>query len=224
MKMLKPLLFESNPHIFQTPSLRELLVEAVEFFNSTPVHPLPPPIFKGAGVYALYYTGNYSRYASLSVRNRDAFTTPIYIGKAMPPGSRQGVEEATEDHKKLYERIREHFRSIKSAHNYGVSSKSDDYIKTEEFRCRFMIIPAEFDGLIVPIESALIRYHQPLWNAVTDGFGNHGVGGGRYEGARPTWDTLHKGRAWADLCKGVAVAEDVIFANIEKHLARYKDK
>jgi len=46
--------------------------------------------FKGAGIYALYYTGNFSAYASVVKRNRRQIRHPIYVGKAVPAGARKG--------------------------------------------------------------------------------------------------------------------------------------
>ena len=43
--------------------------------------------FDGAGVYALFYRGELDFYAG--VRSEDS-TTPIYVGKAVPPGGRKG--------------------------------------------------------------------------------------------------------------------------------------
>ncbi len=47
--------------------------------------------FAGAGVYALYYTGDFPAYAPLAERNRgERFEAPIYAGKAVPSGARKG--------------------------------------------------------------------------------------------------------------------------------------
>ena len=43
--------------------------------------------FFGAGVYALFYTGNDPIYAKIRSPNAD---WPIYVGKAVPPGGRKG--------------------------------------------------------------------------------------------------------------------------------------
>ncbi len=40
---------------------------------------------KGAGVYAIYYTGDFPAYRPVAAANRnDAFRQPIYVGKAIP--------------------------------------------------------------------------------------------------------------------------------------------
>ena len=62
---------------------------------------------------------------------------------------------------------------------------------------RFLVV----DDIWIPLgESLLIAKFAPIWNKLIDGFGNHDPGKGRYEGARPKWDTLHPGRGWADKC------------------------
>lgn len=49
------------------------------------VHPLPPEPFIGAGVYALYYVGDFPAYEVLAEVNRNGqFACPIYVGKAVP--------------------------------------------------------------------------------------------------------------------------------------------
>ena len=49
----------------------------------SPIHPLPPEKFKGAGIYAIYYTGDFEAYQNLAEVNRDnMFSRPIYVGKA----------------------------------------------------------------------------------------------------------------------------------------------
>lgn len=57
-----------------------------------PVVPLPPAEqFGGAGIYAIYYTGNHPIYDTIAQANRnDMFKLPIYVGKAVPAGSRKG--------------------------------------------------------------------------------------------------------------------------------------
>ena len=57
------------------------------------IHPLPPEKFRGAGIYAIYYIGDFEAYADLAVINRDGqFARPIYVGKAVPAMIRGIVE------------------------------------------------------------------------------------------------------------------------------------
>lgn len=71
-----------------------------------PILPLPAPksklrglsaredAFDGAGIYALYYVGDFPAYARIAAANgEERFTTPIYIGKADPQGGRKGALE-----------------------------------------------------------------------------------------------------------------------------------
>ena len=179
-------------HIFRSPEFRSVVEEAIEFFEGTPVHELPPPSqFTGCGVYALYYLGDLELYAKAARLNQDTCTLPIYVGKAVPPGWRAARVAFTE-RKSLYGRLREHTRSIQRARNLQVG----------DFCCRFIILQEVETDLVVPIEAALIRKYRPLWNSIVDGFGNHDPGRGRYNQARSEWDILHPGRPWADRLKG----------------------
>ena len=63
-----------------------------------------------------------------------------------------------------------------------------------DFRARWLVME---DIWISLGESAMIRRHTPVWNALLDGFGNHDPGKGRINGVRSKWDTLHPGRPWA---------------------------
>ncbi|MGR3972523.1 Eco29kI family restriction endonuclease [Shewanella sp. 1180_01] len=155
--------------------------------------------FSGAGIYAIYYSGNFRQYEEISKRNKDGImTAPIYVGKAVPAGSRKGMG-ATSNYtgKALYSRLSEHAESIRSTSN----------LKIEDFTCRFLVV----DDIWIPLgESLLIARYSPLWNAIIDGFGNHDPGSGRYNGMRPRWDVLHPGRGWAIKCKErVETAEDI---------------
>lgn len=57
-----------------------------------PIEPLPPQnAFKGAGIYAIYYTGDFPAYKRIAELNKNKkFTCPIYVGKAVPAGARKG--------------------------------------------------------------------------------------------------------------------------------------
>ena len=56
-----------------------------------PVVQLPPARFKGAGVYAIYYLNGFEPYKALAAANRENnWALPIYVGEAVPPGSRKG--------------------------------------------------------------------------------------------------------------------------------------
>ena len=145
--------------------------------------------FHGAGVYALYYTGRFKPYELLAERNRsERFGAPIYVGKAVPAGSRKGGALDARPGKVLFNRLAEHAESIRMATNLDI----------EDFSCRFLVV----DDIWIPLgESLLIARHSPLWNSLIDGFGNHDPGRGRHAGMRPRWDVLHPGRPWAARCQ-----------------------
>ena len=203
--------FDRSKHIYHNEAFVELVKDAVRFFNGTPVHCLPPPKrFSGTGVYAFYYTGSnpiYRRYAEL---NRLAYDFPIYVGKAVPTGWRQSRVSDTEANQsnELYNRLREHSRSISDGAGLGLN----------DFSCRFVIFERESSDMISTIEAALIKIKRPLWNSCVDGFGNHDPGRGRYAQARSDWDVLHSGRIWADRLNGIPNDKDSILSKIELHL------
>lgn len=45
--------------------------------------------FVGAGVYAIYYTGDFPLYKKIAAANKYEFLQPIYAGKAVPQGARK---------------------------------------------------------------------------------------------------------------------------------------
>lgn len=171
------------------------------------VHPLGDlPEFKGAGIYAIYYAGDFTPYAEIAKRNNDAKTAPIYVGKAVPAGARKGGGSASgSGGKPLFNRLSEHAESIRSVSNLNV----------EDFTCRFLVV----DDIWIPLgESLLIARYSPVWNALIDGFGNHDPGSGRYNGMRPRWDVLHPGRAWATKCKERPENADNVALDVETYL------
>ena len=152
-----------------------------------PVHPLGDlSAFPGAGLYALYYTGDFPAYERLAKLNRDGqFRIPIYVGMA-DKATRKGATKAAQ--RQLYDRLRKHAESIKAVSN----------LLLKDFYCRFLVV----DEIWIPLgETLLISKFSPVWNGLVDGFGNHDPGAGRYEGLCPRWDTLHPGRKWAEKCK-----------------------
>ncbi len=179
-------------HVFQSGSFIELIDEAVNFMVNTPLEPLPPEEqFAGGGVYALYYKGDFSMYQKIYRKNTGL---PIYVGKAVLPGWRQGRGTTKESDPALYRRLKEHSRSIIAISN----------LKLEDFSCRFVVLKSKEADLISTVEAGMTRKFNPLWNSHIDGFGNHDPGKGRYEQAKSEWDVLHPGRVWADRLKGIA--------------------
>lgn len=155
-----------------------------------PVIPLSElKTFIGAGIYAIYYVGEFKGYEIISDRNCDGkFLAPIYVGKAVPPGARKGGDLKNAKTKDLFKRLNEHAVSIKQVNNLELS----------DFFCRFLTV----DDIWIPLgESLLIAKYSPLWNKIVEGFGNHDPGKGRHKGMRPRWDTVHPGRLWAENCE-----------------------
>ncbi len=148
---------------------------------ATPLADLEP--FEGAGVYALYYSGDFAAYAPIS---DPACSVPIYVGKAVPAGSRRGKLGLTVDPGEvLRKRLRDHDKSLKAAVKLDAA----------DFWCRYLVVA----DIWIPLgESLLIAHFRPVWNQALDGFGLHDPGGRRYGGLRSDWDELHPGRSWYD--------------------------
>jgi Eco29kI restriction endonuclease len=163
---------------------------------SRPPVPLPPTIrFPGAGVYALYYIGDFEPYRAIAPPAREAGDIPIYVGRAAPPGGRAGGGglRPTTKESKLFDRLREHARSITQVEEYAQRTGKTN-IRLADFLCRFLVV----DDIWVALgEAVLIGHYQPVWNGFVQGFGIHAPGGGRSNQARSYWDTLHPGRPFA---------------------------
>lgn len=165
---------------------KNLGASVAEALLTKEVHPLGAlPTFEGAGIYAIYYTGDFAPYAQVARLNRDdRFMLPLYVGKAVPPGARMGANLEVPAGKVLQKRLKEHADSIRAAENLDI----------EDFHCRFLVV----DDIWIPLgESLIIARFTPVWNSLIDGFGNHNPGKGRHAGMRPRWDVLHPGREWA---------------------------
>ncbi len=157
---------------------RSNLIESIE--NALLKSPLVPmngiETFSGAGIYAIYYTGTFASYSKISNSG-----IPIYVGKAVPEGSRKGVLSRTGmETTKLAARLREHGNSISST----------TALEINDFVCRYLIVD---DMWITFCETSLIQRSLPLWNTVLDGFGRHVSGKNRKDGISP-WHIFHEGR------------------------------
>jgi hypothetical protein len=153
--------------------------------------PLPNPDgtserFGGAGVYAIYYAGTFEPYRELLAPSA-AFPegVPIYVGRAIPKGSRSGgITSRAATGTALYDRLKRHAESIHYAENLELS----------DFSVRFLIV----DDIFIPLgENGLIDLYKPVWNRVLPGFGNKVTGGKRNTQTTSPWDTVHPGRPGA---------------------------
>jgi hypothetical protein len=160
----------------------------------------------GAGVYAIYYTGDFPPYAPVAAANRgDAFARPIYVGKAVPRGARKGgltFDAATG--RALRDRLRQHGSSIAEAQNLDLA----------DFQFRSLVV----EDIWIPLgENMMIEQFKPVWNLVIDGFGNKDPGVRRATQHRSLWDVLHPGRAFSEkLATGGNTPEVIV-----KRLADY---
>lgn len=158
--------------------------------------------FDGAGIYALYYVGDLELYAPLAAQNKfNQFLAPIYVGKAVPPGTRKGGLGLSAPPKHaLHKRLNDHAKSIEQATNLAIS----------DFFVRILVV----DDIWIPLgESLLIASFSPIWNNLVDGFGIHDPGSGRDKQKRSRWDAIHPGRAFAEkVAPPKELAEDVMNA------------
>lgn len=146
---------------------------------------------RGPGIYCLVYTGPFDVYGEIA-----ASGNPVYVGKAVPPGSRRG-DTVNVDSPALRNRLREHARSIDQATN----------LDKEDFQYRYLAIEPVW---ITLAERFAIDHYKPVWNRCLDGFGDHDPGSGRYNGEKSWWDTMHPGRGWADNLRQVKTLEEAI--------------
>lgn len=158
-----------------------------EALLDSPAHPLAElPRFDGAGIYVIYYTGNFPAYRPMAEVNAESLRWPIYIGKAIPSGGRRGAAlTSSPNNSALFKRLTDHRKSVEAA------DMGSGALAVEAFFVRYLLV----DDIWIPLgENVLIHRFKPVWNGYLDGFGNHAPGKGRAEGMMPRWDTLHPGR------------------------------
>jgi hypothetical protein len=169
-------------------------------------HPLAAiPEFYGAGVYAIYYKGNFESYLPLSGKDH-----PIYVGKADPDN--QAAKDAMSQGTKLSARLNEHAKSIR---------KAETTLSINDFECRFLIVQTGFQK---SAEDYLINFFKPIWNSeqkICFGLGKHGDSSETRGNKRSPWDTLHPGRSWAATSEENQKPHAVILEQIAEHLRRY---
>lgn len=197
--------FDASQHTYlaDIEQLASVLGPAFDAFVASPVHQLSAvPNFVGSGVYGIYLLDS----TGTVYEGRVQSTRPIYIGKAVPTGWRQGRLNSSSSDRKLKARLMEHKRSIEATE-----------LDATRFGCRFLVMGDAAEELIGAMESYLIRKYAPLWNSYIDGFGNHDPGKGRYDQAPSEWDTLHSGRLFASRLRGTPPNIAAIKRKIENY-------
>jgi len=195
---------------FNPLSKQNLGTSVADALLARPLETLPiKDMFDGAGIYAIYYLGDFPAYRPIAERNGNGDPTwPIYVGKAEPKGARKGLYSVDAPvGRVLRSRLNEHSRSIEQASNLSIS----------DFLCRLLVV----DDIWIPLgESLLIERFRPIWNTVVDGFGNHDPGGGRRQQAPSPWDIIHPGRRWVKSLSGAGHEEEHILERLQRHFER----
>jgi hypothetical protein len=134
--------------------LRTLAESMVKVVLEQRIYPLGEiPSFEGAGVYVIYYTGNYDPYKSIAQKNKGSkWDQPIYVGEAARKGGRKGgVLAVGPAGKVLLSRLKNHVDSIRGTKN----------LKVEDFFCRYLVLK---DFFIPLCESLLVGEYAPSWS------------------------------------------------------------
>lgn len=162
----------------------------------------------GAGVYIIYYRGDFPAYQPISVANSKCWERPIYVGKAIPKGGRRGgiSRGVATAGTALAARLRKHAESIRATGN----------IRVEDFVFRYIVL----DDIWIPLgENILIETFQPLWNVAVEGFGINDPGRGRQMQKRSPWDVMHPGRGYAARLTGGGPEASAVLGRIGDHFA-----
>lgn len=163
----------------------------------------------GAGVYVIYYTGDFPAYAPIAEGNRDdQFTRPIYIGKAIPKGGRKGglATDVSASGRALADRLRQHAASVAEAANLDLA----------DFHVRHLVV----DDIWIPLgENMLIETFKPVWNRAIDGFGNKDPGRRRSTQYKSPWDVLHPGRNFAVKLAESPATQELLLQRVEDYFA-----
>lgn len=170
-----------------------------------PMHPINSiPQFYGAGVYAIYYRGDFDAYRPIKDTEH-----PIYVGKADP--QKNDAKTPTEQGTRLYRRLNDHKKSI---------SLAKSTLNIEDFYCRYLAVVT---GWQTAAEAHLIGRYQPIWNNETGicyGFGKHGDDSKTRGNERSPWDMLHPGRLWAASSKENSRSVSDIKHDIAEHFKK----
>lgn len=163
---------------------------------------------QGAGVYALYYFGDFPSYSEVAARNSGGkFEQPIYVGKAIPQGGRKGgISTDASVGNALSNRLGDHTRSINQAENLDIG----------DFAIRVLVV----DDVWIPLgENMLIESFKPIWNRALDGFGNNAPGKNRETQYKSPWDVLHPGRKPFLKAKDSGLRPDFLVERVADYLA-----
>lgn len=198
---------------FDPLSYENLGISISRALDEQPVIPLSSvQRFNGAGVYALFYSGDFPAYRDLALANREQpGSWAIYIGKAEAENHRKGDpdQQSILDGPKLFNRIQSHKKSIEAATN----------LRVDDFSVRYLVVAPTWVQLA---EIIAIKLHRPVWNSLIDGFGNHDPGKGRRNGMRPRWDTLHPGRTWAEQLQERPELTSTVESELINYLSTYR--
>ena len=162
----------------------------------------------GAGVYAIYYTGDFAPYLPVAEKNNaGVFDQPIYVGKAVPKGARKGgLSFDAAKGRALRDRLRQHSSSIEEASNLSIA----------DFHFRSLIV----DDIWIPLgENMMIEQFKPIWNLVIDGFGNKDPGNRRAAQYSSPWDVLHPGRHFAQKLANGATTPEMLTTRLKAYFA-----
>jgi hypothetical protein len=161
---------------------------------------------QGAGIYAIYYTGDVGIYKPLR-NNNGEFKTPIYVGKAIPKGGRKGgLKAGSAKSNALAERLRQHATSVREVGD----------LELADFQVRALPV----QDIWIPLgENVLIERFKPAWNVAVDGFGNKDPGKRRKSQFRSPWDVLHAGRKFADKLGVSPVTAEFMRQRVSDYLA-----
>ena len=179
----------------------ELRSREIEPLNST-------ALIAGAGVYAIYFKGDFVPYEPIASANLEGWEQPIYVGKAIPKGGRKGGirSDTAASGSALTSRLKKHAKSIAVASNLNL----------KDFVFRHLVL----DDIWIPLgENVLIETYKPLWNVAVEGFGINDPGGGRLKQKQSPWDILHPGRTYAARLTGGGPEIGAVLGRIEDHFA-----
>lgn len=162
----------------------------------------------GAGVYVIYYRGDFAPYGELIRVNADkGLARPIYVGKAIPKGGRKGglTKDASKG-RALADRLRQHAMSVDEAANLQLS----------DFFVQHLVV----EDIWIPLgENILIENFKPVWNRAVDGFGNKDPGRRRSAQYKSPWDVLHPGRKFAAKLADSGISEQFVRQRVADYFA-----